>query len=79
MIDPTEDELSFLRRLERHGDPLVLHGNLGLLQIDRLVPDYVIHASTSVDTGVFSLTAKGRQLLQALDQVDQDEPNSKGG
>jgi hypothetical protein len=39
MIDPTEDELSFPRRLEKHGAPLVLHGNLSLLQIDRLVRD----------------------------------------
>ena len=79
MIDPTESELSFLRKLEKHSVPLALQGNLSLLQIDRLVPEYVIHVNASGDTGVFSLTQKGRQLLQAIDQVDQEKPNSKGG
>jgi hypothetical protein len=79
MIDPTEDEISFLRKLEKHSVPLVLQGNLSLLKIDRLVPEYIKHVSSSADTGAFTLTEKGRQLLRAIDQVDQDEPNSKGG
>ena len=42
MIDPTESELSFLRKLEKHCVPLALQGNLGLLHTDRLVPEYVL-------------------------------------
>jgi hypothetical protein len=41
MIDPTEDEISFLRKLEKRSVPFVLRGNLSLLKIDRLVPEYV--------------------------------------
>jgi hypothetical protein len=71
MIDLTESELSFLRKLEKHSTPLALQGNLRLLQIDRLVPEYVLCVNASGDTGVFSLTDKGRQLLLT---VDQDRP-----
>jgi hypothetical protein len=39
MIDLTESELSFLRKLEKDSVPLALQGNLSLLQIDRLVAD----------------------------------------
>ena len=69
MIDLTEDELSFLRRLEKHGVgvPLPLQGNLSLLHIDRLVPEYVTRVDASGDTAVFTLTEKGRHLLQAVD------------
>jgi hypothetical protein len=68
MIDPTEDEISFLRKLElRDGKP-VLHGNLTLLNIDRLVPDYVTREITSVDTAVFTITEKGRELFQTIDE-----------
>jgi hypothetical protein len=72
MIDPTEDEISFLRKLEPHDDKLVLHGNLSLLNIDRLIPDYVTRVSTGVDTAVFTLTDNGRRLLQANDQEESD-------
>jgi hypothetical protein len=37
----------------------------------------VIRVDASGDTAVFSLSEKGQQLLQAVDQ--DDEPNSKGG
>jgi len=72
MIDLTGNELSFLRKLKKHIVPLALQGNLSLLHIDRLVPEYVIRMDASGDTAVFTLTEKGRQLLQAVDQVDQD-------
>ena len=68
MIDPRQDEISFLRKLElRDGKP-VLHGNLSLLNIDRLIPDYVTREVTSVDTAVFTITDKGQRLLQTLDR-----------
>jgi len=47
MIDPTEDEISFLQKLVLRGGELTLQGNLSLLKIDRLIPDYVTHVSAS--------------------------------
>jgi hypothetical protein len=35
MIDPTEDEISFLQKLVLRGGELTLQGNLRLLKIDR--------------------------------------------
>jgi hypothetical protein len=72
MIDPTEDEISFLRKLELRDGNLVLQGNLSLLKIERLIPDYVTRVITSVDTAVFSLTDSGRRLLEAINQDDLD-------
>jgi hypothetical protein len=72
MIDPTEDEISFLRKIELRDGNLVLQGNLSLLKIERLIPDYVTRVITSVDTAVFSLTDSGRRLLEAINQDDLD-------
>jgi hypothetical protein len=47
VIDPTEDELSFLRKLEEHGGQLALQGNMSLLKIDRLIPHYVTYVRAS--------------------------------
>jgi hypothetical protein len=69
MIDPTEDELSFLRKLEACGGQLALQGNMALLKIDRLIPDYVTSVRASgLDAMLFTITKRGRQLLQAVDQ-----------
>jgi hypothetical protein len=76
MLDPTAEEISFLRKLKLRDGKLALHGNLSLLNIDRLIPDYVACESTAEDSAVFTITEKGRELLQT---VDKDEPNSKGG
>jgi hypothetical protein len=54
MTDPTEGENAFLRKLELRAGKLVLQGNLSLLNIDRLIPDYVTREITSVDTAVFT-------------------------
>jgi hypothetical protein len=70
MLDPTEDEIAFLRKLEKLGAPLLLQGNMGLLKIDRLIPVYVTQESTGADTAIFTLTDNGRRLLQAIDQSD---------
>ena len=66
MINPTDDEVSFIRRLHaRHGE-LSLQGSVKLLNIGRLIPEYVTHHSASMDTGVFTLTPKGlAQMNQA--------------
>jgi hypothetical protein len=72
MTDPTEDEIDFLRKLELRKGKLVLQGNMGLLNIDRLIPDYVTRVITSVDTAVFSLTDSGRRLLEAINQDELD-------
>jgi hypothetical protein len=66
MIDPTEDEASFILRLDARGGELGLQGSVALLKIDRLIPEYVTHVSASTDTGHFSLTEKGRQLAQLI-------------
>ena len=68
MIDSTEEEISFLRKLERLDASLVLQGNMALLKIDRLIPDYITCESTSVYTAVFTITERGRQLLQTIDR-----------
>jgi hypothetical protein len=68
MIDPTEEEISFLRKLERLDASLVLQGNMALLEIDRLIPDDITRESTSVDTAVFTITERGRLLLQTIDK-----------
>ena len=66
MIDPTEDELSFLRKLEACGGQLALQGNMALLKIDRLIPDYVTFVrSSGLDAMLFTLTNQGRQLLRS--------------
>jgi hypothetical protein len=64
MIDPTEDEISFLQKLELRGGELTLQGNLGLLKIDRLIPEYVTHVSAGMNTGVFTLTEKDWELVR---------------
>ena len=68
MIDPTEEEISFLRKLERLDASLVLQGNMALLKIDRLIPDYITCESTGVDAAVFTITERGRLLLQSVDK-----------
>jgi hypothetical protein len=64
MIDPTEDEISFLQKLVLRKGKLTLQGNMSLLKIDRLIPEYITHVSASMDTGVFTLTAKGWELAR---------------
>ena len=39
MIDPTEDEISFLQKLVLRGGELALQGNMSLLKIERLIPE----------------------------------------
>jgi hypothetical protein len=64
MIDPTEDEISFLQKLVLRNGDLALQGNMSLLKIDRLIPEYVTHVSAGMNTGVFSLTEKGWELAR---------------
>jgi hypothetical protein len=64
MLDPTHDEIDFLRRLYERGGNLTLQGNVGLLKIERLFPDYATLQSASMDTVHFTLTEKGRDLIE---------------
>jgi hypothetical protein len=60
MINPTDDEAHFIVRLDERGGEIRLYGNAKLLNVERLIPEYVTHASASGYTGVFTLTAKGQ-------------------
>jgi hypothetical protein len=68
VIDPTYDEIDFIRMLAARGGELSLGGSIKLLKIDRLIPEYVTHVSTSMHTGAFALTEKGWQLAQMIDR-----------
>jgi hypothetical protein len=62
MIDPTHDEIDFIRRIMARGGEIRLQGSIKLLKIDRLIPEYVTYVSARMDTGVFTLTSKGLEL-----------------
>jgi hypothetical protein len=61
--DPTDDEISLLRRLYDRGGELTLQGNIGLLEVERLFPDYVTAHGVGVDTVDLELTETGRQFI----------------
>jgi hypothetical protein len=56
--------ISFVHKLGANGGELALQGNMSLLKIDRLIPEYITRVSASMDTGVFTLTGKGWQLAR---------------
>jgi hypothetical protein len=66
MIEPSHDEIDFIRRIEERGGAITLQGEIRLLKIGRLVPEYVTHASGGSQTGYFSLTTKGWELARCL-------------
>lgn len=66
MIEPTYDEIDFIRRLTERGGSITLQGEIRLLKIGRLVPEYVKHNSGGSQTGYFSLTAKGWELARKV-------------
>src|SRR5262249_3978578 len=61
-MDPTEDGISFLQKLVATGGKLTLQGNMSLLKIERLIPEYVLLLPASKDTGVFTLTEEGGKV-----------------
>jgi hypothetical protein len=61
ITDPTEDEISFLRKLYDRGGELTLQGNL--LKVERLFPEYVTAQSAGIDAVHLKLTEIGRQLI----------------
>ena len=63
-MDPTEDEISFLQKLVARGGKLTLQGNMNLLKIERLIPEYVLLLPASRDSGVFTLTEEGWELAR---------------
>ena len=68
MIDPTPDEIDFIRRLATRGGEITLQGRMKLLNIDRLIPEYVTYVNASMDTGVFTLTQKGSELARLIER-----------
>ena len=67
MIDPTHDEIDFIRRLTARAGEITLQGRIKLLKIDRLTPEYVAHVRRSKDIDVFNLTQKGWQLARLIE------------
>jgi hypothetical protein len=68
VTDPTQDEIDLIRRLEDHGGEVTLQGNIDLLKIGRLIPEYVTTQSPGMDTVVFTLTEKGWELAHAIER-----------
>jgi O-acetyl-ADP-ribose deacetylase (regulator of RNase III) len=66
VINPTHDEIDFIRRLEERGGSVTLQGEIRLLKIGRLVPEYVTHTAGSSQMGHFTLTAKGWELARKI-------------
>ena len=66
VIDPTHDEIAFIRRLTTRRGEISLQGSIKLLKINRLIPEYVTHASANVNTRVFTLTHQGWKLGSKL-------------
>jgi hypothetical protein len=76
MIDPTEDEISFLQKLALRGGELTLQGNMGLLKIDRLIPDYVTLVNAGRETGVFTSPKRAGNFRG---NIRESEARAKGG
>ena len=68
MIDPTHDEIDFIRRIMARGGEISLQGSIELLKIDRLIPEYVTHVSAAMNTEVFTFTRKGLELAQLIER-----------
>jgi hypothetical protein len=67
MIDPTHDEIDFIRRIVARGGEISLQGSIKLLKIDRLIPEYVTYVSSAgMNAAVFTLTPKGLELAQLI-------------
>jgi hypothetical protein len=68
VIDPTPDEIDFIRRLFARGGEITLQGGIKLLKIDRLIPEYVSHVSLRRDIGVFTLTKDGWEIARLIER-----------
>jgi hypothetical protein len=66
VIDPTHDEIHFIRRLTTRRGEISLEGSIKLLKINRLIPHYVSYVTASRDTGVFTLTHQGWELARLI-------------
>ena len=69
VIDPTHDEIDFIRRLTMRRGEISLKGSTKLLNINRLIPKYVSHAHSSADIGVFTLTHEGWRLARMIRRI----------
>jgi hypothetical protein len=78
MIEPSHDEIDFIRRFGERGGSITLHGELRLLKIGRLVPQYVTHTKATSQMGHFTLTAKGWELAQLIDRKPKDTSKRSG-
>ncbi len=68
LVDPTHDEIDFMRRLITRRGEISLQGSVTPLKIKRLIPKYVTRASSSVDIAVFTLTHQGWTLARMIER-----------
>jgi hypothetical protein len=66
MIDPTHDEIDFIRRIMARRGEISVQGSIKPLKINRLIPEYVTRVSASMDPGVFTLTHQGWKLARLI-------------
>jgi hypothetical protein len=62
MIDPTPDEIDFIRRLAARQGEMDLYGGINLFQIERLIPDYLTNVYAGFGPAHFSLTETDWEL-----------------
>jgi hypothetical protein len=72
MIDPTPDEIDFIRRLAARQGEMDLYGSIDLYHIERLIPDYVTEGYAGFGPAQFSLTERGWELAQIIKRRYQE-------
>ena len=72
MIDPTSDEIDFIRRLAGRQGEIELYGSIDLFHIERLIPDYVTNVYAGFGPAHFSLTETGWELAQIIKRRYQE-------
>ena len=77
MIDPTEEEKSFLQKLVLRNGELALPGNMLLLRIERLIPECVFREVAGIDLSD-SLTGKGWERARKFRARTEDNKHVSG-
>jgi hypothetical protein len=72
MIDPTPDEIDFIRRLAARQGETDLYGSIDLFHIERLIPDYVTKVYDGFGPAHVSLTERGWELAHIIKRRYQE-------